>query len=111
MKTKIIAQDKKHLMKLIQEEIKLNGHNCNLNHIDVSNVTNMDSLFEETIDNNNIYQFNVDISKWNMSNVVDMSYMFYKSEFTGDISKWNVSSVENMEYMFWASKFNSHISK
>jgi hypothetical protein len=30
--------------------------------------------------------FNKDISNWNVSNVINMEGMFYKSEFNGDIS-------------------------
>jgi surface protein len=29
-----------------------------------------------------------------------MGYMFYDSQFNGDISKWNVSNVEDMSFMF-----------
>ena len=59
-------------------------------------------------------QFNGDISKWNVSNVTTMDYMFSKSEFTGkngDISNWDVSNVVNMSCMFRDSKFNGDISK
>ena len=55
--------------------------------------------------------FNGDISKWNVSNVTDMSKMFYKSKFNGDISKWDVSSVRNMSFMFSHSQFNGDISQ
>ena len=44
-----------------------------------------------------------DLSKWNVSDVTNMSGMFYecnKLEFIGDISKWNVSNVTNMTHMF-----------
>jgi surface protein len=41
-------------------------------------------------------KFNGDISNWNVSNVVDMAWMFRRSVFTGDISKWDVSNVVNM---------------
>jgi surface protein len=44
--------------------------------------------------------FNGDISKWNVSNVVMMGWMFAKSEFTGDLSNWDVSNVDNMTHMF-----------
>jgi surface protein len=55
-------------------------------------------------------KFNGDISKWNVSNVTDMSYMFKKSQFIGDISKWNVSNVTNMDNMFCYSQFIGDIS-
>ena len=32
-----------------------------------------------------------------------MVNMFYDSEFNGDISKWDVSKVKNMDYMFKGS--------
>ena len=35
-------------------------------------------------------KFNRDISRWNVSNVKDMSYIFYNSSFAGDIRKWNI---------------------
>ena len=34
-----------------------------------------------------------DISKWNISNVMDMNYMFSICSFLPDISKWNTSNV------------------
>ena len=92
-KQTIIATDKEHLQQLIENEIKTHGNNCDLNHIDVSNVTNMSYMFTNS-------QFNGDISNWNVSNVTDMSIMFYYSQFNGDISNWNVSNVTNMSYMF-----------
>jgi surface protein len=55
-------------------------------------------------------KFNGDISKWDVSNVTNMCYMFSYSQFNGDISKWNVSNVTNMEYMYDNSKFNGDIS-
>jgi hypothetical protein len=30
-----------------------------------------------------------------------MDYMFANSIFNGDISSWDVSNVINMQYMFW----------
>ena len=55
--------------------------------------------------------FNGDISKWDVSKVENMSHMFYESKFNGNISKWNVSKVKNMEFMFARSPFNKDISK
>ena len=36
--------------------------------------------------------------------------MFSDSEFNGDISKWDVSNVINFEHMFFHAKFNQDIS-
>ena len=57
--------------------------------------------------------FNGDISKWDVSQVVDMNSMLANAEsFDGDISKWDVSNVENMQFMFMvAVSFNSDLSK
>ena len=39
-------------------------------------------------------KFNSNLSKWNVSSVVDMRGMFYNCEnFNSDLSNWNVSSV------------------
>ena len=45
-------------------------------------------------------KFNGDISKWNVSNVIDLKYMFSHSKFNGDISNWNVSNVITNVNMF-----------
>ena len=56
--------------------------------------------------------FNQDISSWNTSNVTNMSSMFYGATyFNQDISSWNTSSVTNMSYMFAnASNFNEPLN-
>ncbi len=56
-------------------------------------------------------EFNGDISKWDVSNITDMHRMFEDSEFNGDISQWNVSNVTDMESMFCESEFNGDISE
>ena len=58
---------------------------------------------------------NIDIvenmNDWDMSNVTDMSYMFYEAyNFNQDIGDWDVSNVTEMDHMFgFASDFNQDI--
>jgi len=98
-----IAKDKKNLINIIKNRIKTNGNKCDLNDIDVSQVTDMSRLFEKST-------FNGDISKWDVSHVLDMHFMFSESKFNGDISNWNVSKVQDMARMFKNSQFNGDIS-
>ena len=104
MKEKIVARDKEHLIELINNEIKINSYECDLNHIDVSNIKNISYLFNHS-------KFNGDISQWDVSNVKDMDGMFYQSDFNSDISQWDVSNVKSMSYMFYKSNFNGDISQ
>ena len=78
---KIVARNKKHLLKLIKDRIAKFGPNCDLNDIDVSNVKNMDNVFSGS-------EFNGDISQWDVSNVVNMSDMFADSPLRGKEPSW-----------------------
>lgn len=104
IKETIVALDLAHLKDLIRQAIEVDGHECDLNFIDVSQVTNMSHLFNNAL-------FNGNISAWDTSKVMNMSYMFTQSAFLGDISKWNVSSVTTMSNMFQYSYFNGDLSK
>ena len=80
-----------------------------LNWLDVSDILNMSYLFKGWDKNHNTY--NGDISKWDVSNVWDMSAMFKGAHITSDISNWDVHNVRNMHSMFHESDFNQDISK
>lgn len=97
-------KDDWELCKLVREMIESEGPYCDLNFIDLSNVTSMSELFKNS-------KFNGDISQWDVSRVKDMYGMFQNSKFNGDISKWNVHNVTRMEHMFEESEFNGDISK
>jgi surface protein len=51
------------------------------------------------------------IGSWDVSNVTDMTHMFFDAAvFNQDIGSWDVSSVMNMTEMFqFASVFNQNI--
>ena len=94
---------KGELRDIIEERISKEGPNCDLNDIDTSLITDMNSLFYNS-------DFNGDISEWNVSSVNDMWGMFGYSIFNGDISKWDVSNITDMYGMFAKSQFNQNIS-
>ena len=56
-------------------------------------------------------KFNGDISKWDVSNVINMTGMFENSNFNRDISNWNISNVTDIDSIFNNSKFTGDISK
>ena len=66
----------------------------------VSNVTNMESMFAYGF-------FNQPISNWDVSKVTNMAYMFATNyEFNQPIGNWDVSNVPNMENMFYHSVYS-----
>ena len=70
----------------------------------LSSVTDMSDMFK------NARSFNQDISGWNVSNVRNMSAMFYGTSFNQDIAAWNVSKVTTMSNMFeGAVAFNQNV--
>ena len=102
-------ETKKELIKNIVEVF--NSGKTNLNCIDTSKITDMSNLFDSS--NYNKSLDNIDISKWNVSNVKYMQFMFDGYEnFNCDLSNWDVSKVENMKGIFsWCINFNCDLSK
>ncbi len=96
--------DNTELQTAVNTGIQLWGDTADLNYIITTAVTNMTEVFSSV--------FNGDISRWNVSSVTNMFYMFKSaSAFNGDISDWDVSSVTSMFGMFnEAHAFNQNIS-
>ena len=74
------------------------------NCINTSKITDMSNLFKY-IDlysiNYNIKKLNFDVSRWDVSNVKNMTNIFYEcANFDCDLSNWIVDNVENMSGMF-----------
>ena len=86
-----------------KDGLKYNRDFSGIESWNVSNVTDMRSMFSNS-------SFNQDINSWDVSNVRDMSCMFYESSFNQDINSWDVSNVEYMRGMFYESSFNQDIS-
>ena len=105
MKAELVTpENKKELIKIINDTIEKEGPNCDLNFIDTSKIDDMSALFYSS-------KFNGDISNWDVRNVNDMSTMFAYSKFDGDISNWDVRNVSDMHDMFAGSEFNGDLSK
>jgi len=76
-----------------------------VSHLYVSQVTNMAHMFDGA------QMFNQDLQSWNTTNVVDMSFMFYRATaFNQAVSHLDVSQVKNMSGMFdGAENFNQDL--
>ncbi|MFC4219966.1 BspA family leucine-rich repeat surface protein [Flagellimonas marina] len=65
----------------------------NIGSWDVSNVTNMESMFSQA-------SINVNLSNWDVSNVTNMDFMFnLASDFNQNLGAWDISSVTTMSGM------------
>ena len=72
----------------------------NLGEIDTSLIADMSELFKDS-DRKDFSG----IETWDVSNVLDMSCMFYGAKsFNQSLNDWNVSNVTNMSSMFYEAK-------
>ncbi|MGN1270270.1 MAG: BspA family leucine-rich repeat surface protein [Clostridia bacterium] len=74
-----------------------------LKYWDTSKVEKMSGLFGNPDMNNTKINDLTALSDWNVSNVTDMSYLFYGCDITNlsALSNWDVSNVTNMQNMFY----------
>ena len=83
------------------------------NDIDVSNLDSFCNDNDKGIFEGTKFKY-IDISYWDVSNVTNMSFMFFMCvnlKSIGDLSKWDVSNVTNMKGMFrYCKSFNQNIS-
>ena len=80
-------------------------HPINLNHIDVSEVTDMCCLFDAV--NDEVTLRYIDISEWDVGNVERMKWMFDDCKelvSVGDLSNWDVRKLTDAEGMFMHCK-------
>ena len=104
----IVVKSFDELRKIIEDRYDKLGHGTeqdpiDFNDIDVSNIDSFCNdkgigLFEGTK-----FKY-IDISYWDVSNVTNMTYMFYKCDelkSDGDLSKWDVSNVTDISCMFY----------
>ena len=112
-KYKYFPKTKEELQQIIIEKLKENIKYPYLNDIDISEISDMNSLFSSDYDDY-LYQNDIDsseiikldLSSWDTSNVTDMNHIFYNCESLKElnISTWDTSNVTDMKSMFtWCS--------
>lgn len=120
---------------IVYDEINRLGVDADLNHIDVSKVTTMyrsyssyytDGFEKSPFSNPKLNHYpdagedynitkaiNVDVSKWDVSNCQDFSFLFFDcTNFNCDLSNWDISSATSLNQMFtFCENFNSDLSR
>lgn len=125
---RIVATNPGHLKECVELSIRLYGPKCDLNHIDVSGISDFTGLFSNSEFDGDISQwdvrqmrrsnsmffscpFNGDISNWETNNLRIAIGMFRLSQFNGDLSRWNTSNLYNTSSMFGTCAFEGDISQ
>lgn len=98
---------KDELRSIIEQELKRQGPDADLNFIDTSKITDMSYLFRRSYDKDRVddssqfYIRDIKIDSWDTSNVTNMYRMFSgQMHFNCDLSTWNVSNVEDIDFAF-----------
>ena len=106
VKPSVIKATRFDLRLILKDEIKRLGDDANLNHIDVSQITDLSDIFYCKED------FCGDISKWKTGNCKKFDSMFYCCQkFNCDLSDWDVSNGETFIGMFErCENFNSDLN-
>ena len=89
------------IYEVVHDEIKKNGCNCSLNHIDVSCVSSFNGLFSGCVFPDGKFP---DISSWDTRSLKHMKNTFYHSSISCDLSMWDTSNVVDMSYAFAFAK-------
>ena len=85
---KYFTKERGELRKLIEQRIKKEGNEVDLNDIDVSNINDMSYLFKNL-------DFNGDISNWNVSKVKNKNYMFYNCTIKDKYKPLQTANIKN----------------
>ena len=85
---KYFPKERGELRKLIEQRIKKEGNEVDLNDIDVSNINDMSYLFKNL-------DFNGDISNWNVSKVKNKNYMFYNCTIKDKYKPLQTANIKN----------------
>ena len=115
---RVQPSSKDELRSIIEQELKRQGPDADLNFIDTSKITDMSYLFRRTYDNDFVadsvvfYIRDIKIDQWDTPNVTNMYAMFSgQMHFNCDLSIWDVRNVEDMDFAFnHCSKLKCNLS-
>ena len=108
---KYAPKNELELRMLMKKLLSERGKRGDYNDIDVTNIDDFGRTFENFDKVSELYEFNGDISKWDVSQARFFGNMFRNMHsFNCDLSKWDTTSALNMSGMFSSAwNFNSVI--